>query len=458
MILSLALGNAGPTRSPKAIQLANASPNSLQVSSSSSAPIIIDLLPSTTMKPSTIPSTSTSRSIKTTTESGINRKVPVKIADLSASAQTHSASVSTTTKEPIVVTAKSITTKPKSTTVPPVQGLGASLLQALFGGNFFGPTTTAKPVTKITTNKPKTKTTPRIVEITQRPVSTTQSSVTSRSVNVSEIVINTVKETTIPKPSTTTKPISTTTTQRALLNNPNPRLPNVVSSTYSPEDDAKFLSALFNAIQESNTKKPVTPVPTSIEDDEAFLRAILSGQAKLPLVKSTSSPEINNAALLAALLKAQGIEPSTPATNIRQQLQLASLNNNLVSLPPTTTSTSRPYSTSTSTTSRPITSTTMTTRRPTTSRPRPQTTTWSPSSTYPPPLFSGFSNFGNPVQESQKDNDGLAGDGVRNQVVNVALGATRAFSQFLGAAITGAAQQLQSFVRNGTRIVSEVVG
>ncbi|KAL2738919.1 serine-rich adhesin for platelets-like isoform X1, partial [Vespula squamosa] len=464
-ILSLALGNVGPTRSPKAIQLANASPNSVQISSSSSAPIIIDLLPSTTMKPSTIATTSTSRSITTTTESEINRKVPVKISDLSASAQTHSASVSTTTKAPIVITAKSVTTKPKSTTVQqPVQGLGASLLQALFGGNFFGSSTTTKPVAKITsTNKPITKTTPRIVEITQRPKvsSTTRSSVTPRSpVNVSEIVINTVKET-IPKTSTM-KPISTTTTtttQRALLNNPNPRLSNVVSSTYSPEDDAKFLSALFNAIQESNTKnkKPVTPVPTSIEDDEAFLRAILSGQAKLPLVKSTSSPEINNAALLAALLKAQGIEPSTPATNIRQQLQLASLDNNLVSLPPTTTSTSRPYSTSTSITSRP-TSTTITTRKPTTSRPRPQTTTWSPSSTYPPPLFSGFSNFGNPVQESQKDNDGLAGDGVRNQVVNVALGATRAFSQFLGAAITGAAQQLQSFVRNGTRIVSEVVG
>ncbi|XP_043489312.1 mucin-17-like [Polistes fuscatus] len=444
-ILSLALNNAGPTRSPKAIQFANASPNSIQVSplpqASSSAPIIIDLLPSSTTKASTI-SSSTSKPV-TTTPTIIEK--PIKISDLAASAQTHSASVSSsTTKSPIIVTAKSIPSKPKTTTSAPVQGIGASLLQALFGGNFFGPSTTVKPVK--TTTKP-IKTTPRIVEITQRPVVTTQSSITPRMVNISEIIIDTTKPTTSTTSTTTTvKPVTTTT--QVLLNNPNPRLPNVISSTYSPEDDAKFLSALFNSLQQSNKKnqKPGTPAPTSALDDEAFLRAILSGQAKVPLITTTRSPEINNAALLAALLKAQGIEPSTPATNLREQLQLASLEKNLVSLPPST-STSRP------TTTRP----TSTTGRPSTSRPRPQTTTWSPSSTYPPPLFSGFANFVNPLQNAQ-NNNGVGGEGARNQVVNVALGATRAFSQFLGAAITGAAQQLQSFVRNGTKIVSEAVG
>ncbi|KAI4473081.1 hypothetical protein M0802_016324 [Mischocyttarus mexicanus] len=420
-ILSLALNNVGPTRSPKAIQLANASPNSIQVSQtsqvSSSAPIIIDLLPSSTIKPSTI-SLSTSKPV-TTTPTIIGK--PIKISDLAASAQTHSASVSSsTTKSPIIVTAKSIPSKPKTTTSAPVQGLGASLLQAIFGGNFFGPSTTVRPVK--TTTRP-IKTTPRIVEITQRPVVTTQSSSTASMVNISEIITKPTTSTT----TTTAKPVTTTT--RVLLNNPNPRLPNVISSTYSPEDDAKFLAALFNSLQKSNTKKqkPGTPAPISSSalDDEAFLRAILSGQAKVPLVTTTGSPEVNNAALLAALLKAQGIEPSTPATNLREQLQLASLEKNLVSLPLSTTSTSRP------TTPRPI----STTGRPSTSRPRPQTTTWSPSSTYPPPLFSGFANFVNPLQNEQ-NNNAVGGEGARSQVVNVALGATRAFSQFLGAAIT----------------------
>lgn len=58
------------------------------------------------------------------------------------------------------------------------------------------------------------------------------------------------------------------------------------------------------------------------QDDQSFLRAILSGRA---LTTTAPSPtvEVSNAALLAALLKAQGIEPPTPANNIREQLQLA---------------------------------------------------------------------------------------------------------------------------------------
>lgn len=58
------------------------------------------------------------------------------------------------------------------------------------------------------------------------------------------------------------------------------------------------------------------------QDDESFLRAILTGRG-LTTTMPSSTTEISNAALLAALLKAQGIEPSTPANNIREQLQLA---------------------------------------------------------------------------------------------------------------------------------------
>lgn len=66
---------------------------------------------------------------------------------------------------------------------------------------------------------------------------------------------------------------------------------------------------------------------------------------------------------------------------------------------------------------------------------RPRPSDWQPSSTYPPPLFSNF-NFGFPRGESNDDDDNSSGGGVRNQVLNAAIGATRVFSQFLGAAIT----------------------
>lgn len=59
-----------------------------------------------------------------------------------------------------------------------------------------------------------------------------------------------------------------------------------------------------------------------IEDDEAFLREILNNQASISTVTPLST-ELNPAALLALLLKQQGIEPSTPAIKFREQLQLA---------------------------------------------------------------------------------------------------------------------------------------
>jgi len=52
------------------------------------------------------------------------------------------------------------------------------------------------------------------------------------------------------------------------------------------------------------------------------LRAILNNQASISTTTS-SSTEVNPAALLALLLKQQGIEPTTPATKLREQLQLS---------------------------------------------------------------------------------------------------------------------------------------
>lgn len=68
----------------------------------------------------------------------------------------------------------------------------------------------------------------------------------------------------------------------------------------------------------------------------------------------------------------------------------------------------------------------------TTTRSRPAAPTWKPSSTYPPPLFGGF-NFAGSSDSFRGDS--TSNDNVRSQVVNAAIGVTRAFSQFLGGAI-----------------------
>ncbi|CAL7948304.1 unnamed protein product [Xylocopa violacea] len=461
-ILSLALNNPGSTRAPKAINIENVSPNSIFGSSKSpSEPIVIDLSPSSTAsaptwKPTEAQKSTTERSISSSTPQQVTQKPAtssttkknVEISAASAATSPRTTLISTT-KGPIKVTPKPVTTpRPRTTTQQPLGFAGLLWQTLLGGGNLFGPSTTAKPV-----KSKQVKTTPKLVDITPKPIPTTQkttqrpktttvtpSTTTARVVDVSKIHVNTNAIAGAEKSATT--PFSVSTTKQPLLNNPNPRVPNVVTSTYSPEEDAKFLVELLRAVDQDNKSGGSKKVPGLSQDDESFLRAILSGQA---LVTTTPSPtsEISNAALLAALLKAQGIEPPTPSTNIREQLQMASLGQTVTSAPDggSTTITTR----STKTATRPTDSAKRTVTPRPTSGPRIRTTTWSPSSTYPPPLFSSFP--GVPEQAS--------GDDSRNGAL---FGATRAFSQFLGAALSGAAQQLQSLVRNGTRIVSEVVG
>ncbi|XP_076227889.1 uncharacterized protein LOC116428515 [Nomia melanderi] len=461
-ILSLALNGQGPspTRAPKAINVQNASPNLILPSTRSpSEPIIIDLLPSSTAGPPTwrpvptpqqqilneapingnsLPGQATKKQISTTT---------AKSNKLSST--TARTSLISTTKGPVSNTAKPPTIpRPKTTTQAPL-GLGASLWQALFGGGLFGPSTTARPV------KPKpVKTTPKSINITPKPIPTTQkpettqvtpSTTTFRTVDISKIGVGTPNSI-VKEAKSVTTPRSISTAKSSLANNPKPKVSKTEASTFSPEDDAKFLVALLRAVQDENKAVPGKKSSGTKEDDESFLRAILSGRA---LTTTTPAPlnEINNAALLAALLKAQGIEPPTPANNIREQLLLASIGQSVTSAPaasPTTASTTI-TTVPTSAATRP---TDKTVTPGPTSRPRIRTTTWTPSSTYPPPLFSSFSNYGTPVQSAGGDNSGSG----------ALFGATRAFSQFLGAAISGAAQQLQSLVRNGTKIVSDVVG
>ncbi|XP_054000514.1 mucin-2-like isoform X2 [Hylaeus anthracinus] len=463
-ILSLALNKPGPTRSQKAINLDSASPNTILQSTLRTPyePIVIDLSPSSTSAGPSWEQTTA----QTTENPAKNSVAPVQVTwtpssttttkrtveSSTAASTTSRSTLISTTKAPVVSTIKTITTpRPRTTTQAPL-GFGASLWQALFGGGLFAQPTTPKPV-----KQKQAKVATKSVNITPKPVQTTQkpettkavpTTTTFKSVDISKIEVNTPNSVAWNTISATT-PSSISTTKLQLLNNPNPRLPNVAMSTISPEDDTKFLLALLRAAQQEN-KASVPKTSSGLsQDDESFLRAILSGRA---LTTTTPAPsnEINNAALLAALLKAQGIEPQTPATNIREQLLLASLGQSVTSAP-----TASPYTESTTITTRPpstATRPTDTTKKTVTPRPtsgpRIRTTTWSPSSTYPPPLFSSFSNYGSPVQSLGGENSGTG----------ALFGATRAFSQFLGAALSGAAQQLQSLVRNGTRIMSGAAG
>ncbi|OAD56579.1 hypothetical protein WN48_03266 [Eufriesea mexicana] len=427
-ILALALKNAGPTRAPKAIDINSVSSNSIfgSATKSPSEPIVIDLSPS---------STTTKKDIEINT---IFPSTAIK------------SSLISTTKAPVTVKAKPATTPRVTTTSPAPFGFAGLLWQTLLGGSMFGPLTTPKPVKAklIKTTQKSVNITPKPIQSTQKPTQSTQkpttttvpSTTTMKTVDISKIHVNTLNSIVKDTVSSTKLP---------LLNNPNTRLPNMVStytSTYSPEEDAKFLVELLRAVEQDNKVSDSRKAPGLYQDDESFLKAILSGRAYTTTTTPPPTTEISNAALLAALLKARGIEPSTPPTNIRQQLLSASLGQSVTSAPASeaTIITTRPVPTASRTTNR---AKKTVTPRPT-SGPRIRSTTWSPSSTYPPPLFSSFSSYDSSAQSASGDNSG-----------NSALfGATRAFSQFLGAAISGAAQQLQSLVRNGTKIVSDVVG
>ncbi|XP_017758020.1 PREDICTED: mucin-17-like [Eufriesea mexicana] len=463
-ILALALKNAGPTRAPKAIDINSVSSNSIfgSATKSPSEPIVIDLSPSSTVSSVTWASLDTQqptsqRPIVNSTPERVTwkpvrsttTKKDIEINTIFPSTAIKSSLISTT-KAPVTVKAKPATTPRVTTTSPAPFGFAGLLWQTLLGGSMFGPLTTPKPVKAklIKTTQKSVNITPKPIQSTQKPTQSTQkpttttvpSTTTMKTVDISKIHVNTLNSIVKDTVSSTKLP---------LLNNPNTRLPNMVStytSTYSPEEDAKFLVELLRAVEQDNKVSDSRKAPGLYQDDESFLKAILSGRAYTTTTTPPPTTEISNAALLAALLKARGIEPSTPPTNIRQQLLSASLGQSVTSAPASeaTIITTRPVPTASRTTNR---AKKTVTPRPT-SGPRIRSTTWSPSSTYPPPLFSSFSSYDSSAQSASGDNSG-----------NSALfGATRAFSQFLGAAISGAAQQLQSLVRNGTKIVSDVVG
>lgn len=267
------MNRPGPTRSSKAIQGINSSPNfigDISSSSPSSNPIIIDLLPySSPLPPSWQSSFSSSTSKRKIEESTTqSSKIP-------------SSTIITTAKAPVVITAKSKTTvRPRTTTVATQADtrLGVSLWRALFGGNVFGSTTTESSVTKNAKQKSTIKTTPRTVPVTNKSVDITQkplqiiksttypspkmstttvtSHVTARNINTTDISMPVTKLSTDSGISASVQtPSSILSTRQTLLNNPNPRLNDISTSTYSPEDDAKFLAALIRAVQTGKNLK-----------------------------------------------------------------------------------------------------------------------------------------------------------------------------------------------------------
>ncbi|XP_033210741.1 serine-rich adhesin for platelets-like isoform X2 [Belonocnema kinseyi] len=394
----------------------------------------------TTTPRTTSPSTTTTTTTPKTTTPSTTTTTSTTTPSTTASTTTTTKTTRTTPRSSgstrqVVITAKP---RPRTTTPAPL-GFGANLLRALFGGNFFGRQTTTPP--PVRTRQP--------VTTFRRPATITKPVLTTQRILTTERVVSNIQI-----PSSTQGPIQLTPEVKVSkekvnanleaasstavgVNDQNSKLTEKQSSTFSPEDDAKFLMALLQAAQEmkGETESSTLVSKTAIsKDDDSFLRAILSGQAKDPAGSGKGETGVNNAALLAAFLKAEGIEPPSPANQLREQLLLAGEKNR---------------ESRSSTTSEPQTSTTTT--RKTTTRPRPAAPTWKPSSTYPPPLFGGF-NFGGSSDSFRGNTNSNTGeDNVRSQVVNAAIGVTRAFSQFLGGAIRGAAKQLQTFVGNGTR-------
>lgn len=257
--MSLALNQAGQgsTRAPKAINIENATPNSIFESASTSRPIVIDLSPSSTTTTTTWKTAQTQKSTGSTPEQLTWRPVVTTAGKKDVETNTVSSSSTakigqiSTTKAPVTMKVKSVTTpRPRTTTTQAPLGFGSLLWQTLFGGGLFASTTTSKPAKA----KSALKTAPKSVDITPKPIQTTQrletvtvpSTTTLKTVDISKIQVSSPNS--IAESAASSIPVSTT--KKPLINNPNPRLPNMVTSTYSPEEDAKFLVELLRAVEQ----------------------------------------------------------------------------------------------------------------------------------------------------------------------------------------------------------------
>ncbi|XP_047519537.1 mucin-3A-like isoform X4 [Pieris napi] len=278
----------------------------------------------------------------------------------------------------------------------------------------------------------------------------------------------------IPTLPTTTKPAQTQTTQRT----PSSTVPYgiqiaVKDDLKNEHDDAKLLQTLIKLqdAQETTTVRSKLAI-TGHSSDEALKKLIQKTQPAGMMSESTKpsmslSTEYGNSndALLAALLKEQGFGPTT-ASSLDEQIRLAALLNQVVVTPKARRTTTPPPPPPAP--RRPILDglswlwqqwrdTAPGSQAPRQSRPAPTRNqpAQSASATSSRLNWFGSGPFVGNADERPANRIPLEPPSAveqppgRGQLVSAAINVTRAFSQFLGAAIQGAAQTMQNVFRAG---------
>ncbi|XP_063530113.1 mucin-2-like isoform X9 [Cydia strobilella] len=249
------------------------------------------------------------------------------------------------------------------------------------------------------------------------------------------------------------------------------------------QDDGKLLQTLINlqGVQETTTQKSKIAI-TGQSTDEALKKLIqqtkspgmVQDATKMPIAISTEYGKSNDA-LLAALLKEQGFGPTT-ASSLDEQIRLAALLNQVVVTPKARRTTTPPPPPAPR---RPILDGlawlwqqwretgpgTGAQQRPS-RRPDPSPTAAVSASQATSNRVNWFGSGPFVGNADDKPNNRIPLDPPRavtseqtpgrGQLVSAAINVTRAFSQFLGAAIQGAAQTVQSVIRAGQRAATDV--
>ncbi|XP_072941586.1 uncharacterized protein [Epargyreus clarus] len=252
------------------------------------------------------------------------------------------------------------------------------------------------------------------------------------------------------------------------------------------QDDAKLLQTLkqLQDAQDITTQKNKLAL-TGQSSDEALQKLIqqanptgmVSEATKSSISLSTEYGNSNDA-LLAALLKEQGFGPTT-ASSLDEQLRLSALLNQVVVTPKARRTTTPPPPPPPPAPRRPILDglawlwQQWRDTAPGSGEPRPNrrpTSSARPSPSPSPTTSSRVNWFGSGPFVGNAD-DRPASNRIpleppravaaeqapgRGQLVSAAINVTRAFSQFLGAAIQGAAQTVQNVIRAGQRAATDV--
>ncbi|XP_050341965.1 mucin-3A-like isoform X2 [Nymphalis io] len=355
---------------------------------------------------------------------------------------------------------------------------------------------TGKKVETSTTNRPTTTTTARVTTPTSKTTTAEASTLSTPSIEEdikqfeqdTKLLQALLKATgqdpskfNIPTLTNTNRPvtasIATTTTK------PYGAKIAVKDELKNEQDDAQLLQTLIKLqdAQETTTQRSKIAI-TGQSPDEA-LKKLLNQAQPTGMVSEATKSSISlsteygnsNDALLAALLKEQGFGPTT-ASSLDEQLRLAALLNQVVVTPKARRTTTPPPPPPAP--RRPVLDglawlwqqwretapgpdVARPNRRPAPSA-RPSITP-SAATTSRVNWFGSGPFVGNADERPTSNRIPLEPPSVvtteqgpgRGQLVSAAINVTRAFSQFLGAAIQGAAQTVQSVIRAGQRVASD---